>query len=42
MVAYAQDLDDILEIVTNVKAGRPVGGRLAAEVNGGSFWDAVR
>jgi len=42
MVAYAQDLDDILEIVTNVKAGRPVGGQLAEEAKGGSFWDAVR
>jgi hypothetical protein len=41
MVAYAQDLDDILEIVMNAKAGR-VDGQVSEEVKGSSFWDAVR
>ena len=41
MVAYGEDLAEILEIVTNAKAGR-MAGQVVKEVKVGSFWDAVR
>ena len=41
MVAYGEDLDEMLEILVNARAGR-VAGQLAKEVKSGSFWDAVR
>ena len=41
MVAYAEDVSEIVEIVANARAGR-VAGQVAKEVKGGSFWDAVR
>lgn len=41
MVAYGEDLDEMLEILVNARAGR-VAGQIAKEVKSGSFWDAVR
>jgi hypothetical protein len=41
MVAYGEDLDEMLEILVNASAGR-VAGQIAKEVKSGSFWDAVR
>jgi hypothetical protein len=42
MVAYSMDLDEIVEIVSNARAGRAIGGQLAEDVKSGSFWDVKK